>query len=85
MERQVRNRQLSGIVTSNKMNKTVVVQVDRIVKHPLYKKYIKRRSKFMVHDKDNQCGIGDKIVITASRPISKTKRWYVSNILEKAV
>ena len=84
MEKKIK-RELSGIVTSNKMDKTVVVQVDRIVKHPFYKKYIKRRSKFVAHDKENQCGIGDKIVIAASRPISKTKRWYVSNILEKAV
>lgn len=85
MEKQAIKRQLSGVVTSNKMDKTVVVQIERIVKHPLYKKYIKRRSKFVAHDEGNQCGIGDKIVITASRPISKTKRWYVSNILEKAV
>ncbi len=85
MEKQAIKRQLSGIVTSDKMDKTVVVQIERIVKHPLYKKYIKRRSRFVAHDEGNQCGIGDKIVITASRPISKTKRWYVSNILEKAV
>ena len=85
MEKQAIKRQLSGIVTSNKMDKTVVVQVERIVKHPFYKKYIKRRSKFVAHDEGNKCGIGDKIVITASRPISKTKRWYVSNIVEKAV
>ncbi len=85
MEKQAIKRQLSGIVTSDKMDKTVVVQIERIVKHPLYKKYIKRRSRFVAHDEGNQCGIGDKIVITASRPISKTKRWYVSNMLEKAV
>ncbi|MBW1615220.1 MAG: 30S ribosomal protein S17 [Deltaproteobacteria bacterium] len=85
MEKQAIKRQLSGIVTSDKMDKSVVVQVERIVKHPLYKKYIKRRSRFVAHDEGNQCKIGDKIVITASRPISKTKRWYVSNILEKAV
>ncbi|MBW1650192.1 MAG: 30S ribosomal protein S17 [Deltaproteobacteria bacterium] len=85
MEKQAIKRQLSGIVTSDKMDKTVVVQIERIVKHPFYKKYIKRRSKFVAHDEGNQCEIGDKIVITASRPISKTKRWYVSNMLEKAV
>jgi small subunit ribosomal protein S17 len=85
MEKQAIKRQLSGVVTSDKMDKTIIVQVERIVKHPLYKKYIKRRSRFVAHDEGNQCGIGDKIVITASRPISKTKRWYVSNILEKAV
>ncbi|BBO85551.1 30S ribosomal protein S17 [Desulfosarcina ovata subsp. sediminis] len=78
-------RQLIGTVVSDKMDKTAVVQVERLVKHPLYKKYIRRRNKFAAHDKDNHCNIGDKVMITESRPISKQKRWRVSEIIEKAV
>ena len=78
-------RQVSGIIVSNKMDKTVVVQVERLVKHPLYKKYIRRRNKFAAHDQDNACGIGDKVEISESRPLSKTKRWRVVRIIEKAV
>jgi small subunit ribosomal protein S17 len=78
-------RQVNGVVVSNKMDKTVVVQVERLVKHPLYKKYIRRSNKFMAHDTDNACQIGDRVEITESRPLSKTKRWRVSRILEKAV
>jgi small subunit ribosomal protein S17 len=78
-------RQVNGIIVSNKMDKTVVVQVERLVKHPLYKKYIRRRNKFMAHDKDNSCQIGDFVEITEARPLSKTKRWRVSRILQKAV
>ncbi|BBO92586.1 30S ribosomal protein S17 [Desulfosarcina ovata] len=78
-------RQLIGTVVSDKMDKTAVVQVERLVKHPLYKKYIRRRNKFAAHDTDNSCNIGDKVMITESRPISKQKRWRVSEIIEKAV
>ena len=78
-------RELIGTVVSDKMDKTAVVQVERLVKHPLYKKYIRRRNKFAAHDKDNSCNIGDKVMITESRPISKLKRWRVTDIIEKAV
>ncbi len=78
-------REVSGTVVSNKMDKTVVVQVERLVKHPLYKKYIRRRNKFRAHDKDNVCQIGDRVTIIETRPLSKTKRWRVSQIVEKAV
>lgn len=78
-------RQVEGTIVSNKMDKTVVVQVERLVKHALYKKYIRRRSTFSAHDDGNQCQIGDRVVITESRPLSKTKRWRVSRIIEKAV
>ena len=74
-----------GTIVSNKMDKTVVVMVERLVKHPLYHKYIKRRAKFAAHDENNACKIGDKVLITGSRPISKTKRWRVRDIVEKAV
>ena len=78
-------RQLVGTIISNKMDKTVVVMTERLVKHPLYKKYVRRRNKFMAHDKENACQIGDRVMITESRPLSKTKRWRVSRIIEKAV
>ncbi|MGA8018078.1 MAG: 30S ribosomal protein S17 [Desulfobacterales bacterium] len=78
-------RQVIGTVVSDKMDKTVVVQAERLVKHRLYEKYIRRRAKFSAHDAENSCRIGDKVLITESRPLSKTKRWQVSQILEKAV
>jgi len=76
---------LIGTVVSDKMDRTVVVQTERLVKHRLYDKYIRRRAKFSAHDAENSCRIGDKVLITESRPLSKTKRWQVSQILEKAV
>ena len=78
-------KKFNGIVVSDKMDKTVVIMVERLVKHPLYKKYIKRRSKFKAHDENNICQLGDKVLITESRPLSKTKRWRVSDIIQKAV
>ena len=77
-------RTLTGEVLSQKMDKTVVVQVKRQVKHPLYKKYVTRRKKYKVHDERNECSMGDKVLIRESRPISKEKRWRVSRVLEKA-
>jgi small subunit ribosomal protein S17 len=74
-----------GVVTSNKMDKTVIVDVTHSVSHPKYGKPMKRVSRFKAHDQDNQCRIGDKVFITESRPISRTKRWRVSKILERAV
>jgi len=74
-----------GTVTSNKANKTVTVLVERLVKHRLYLKYVKRRTKFAAHDDRNDCRIGDKVLISESRPISKTKKWRVVKVVEKAV
>jgi len=74
-----------GTVISDKMQKTVVVQVERLVKHAVYKKYVRRRSKFAVHDANNTSQIGDKVIITETRPLSRTKRWRVSKVVEKAV
>ena len=74
-----------GTVVSAKMDKTVIVLVERLVKHRLYKKYIRRRAKFAAHDENNASRIGDKVLIIQSRPISKTKKWRVSKIVEKAV
>jgi small subunit ribosomal protein S17 len=74
-----------GIVTSDKMDKTVVVKVEQMVKHPVYKKYMKRNVKYKAHDADNSCAIGDKVLIVESRPLSRDKRWKVREILEKNV
>jgi small subunit ribosomal protein S17 len=73
-----------GVVISNKMDKTVVVEVERFVMHPLYQKYLRRRSRFMAHDEKNACGIGDRVTILETRPLSRSKRWVVRAILEKA-
>ena len=83
-ERGLRKSQ-TGVVISDKMDKTVVVQVDRLVKHSTYKKYVRRRAKYTAHDETNACKIGDRVVIRETRPLSKTKRWRVSQIIEKAV
>ena len=85
MKQRGKRRQLLGTVKSDKMDKTVVVLVERLVKHKLYKKYVKRHTKFSAHDENNDCAIGDKVLITESKPISKTKKFRVSKIIEKAV
>jgi small subunit ribosomal protein S17 len=85
MKKRKTKRQLLGIVVSDRMDKTAVVSVDRLVKHSLYQKYVKRRTKFTAHDEGNACSIGDKVRISESRPLSRTKRWRVSEIVEKAV
>lgn len=74
-----------GVVTSNRMQKTVVVSVERTVMHPRYKKYLKRRTKMQAHDEKNQCQVGDRVLIVECRPLSREKRWRVSRILERAV
>ncbi len=83
MERNLRKTRV-GIVTSDKMDKTVVVTVTRKVKDPLYKKYVSKSKKFKVHDENNECGIGDTVEIVETKPISKEKRWMVKEIIEKA-
>lgn len=85
MKKLGKKRQVVGTVVSNKMDKTVVVLVERLVQHQLYQKYVRRRVRFAAHDEGNACNIGDKVLITESRPLSRTKRWRVSEILEKAV
>ena len=82
-ERNLRKTRV-GMVVSDKMDKTVVVAIQDNVKHPLYKKIIKRTVKFKAHDEQNACGIGDKVMIMETRPLSKDKRWRVVEILEKA-
>ena len=77
------SRTLRGKVVSDKMNKTIVVQVERKVQHPLYGKYVRRFSKMYVHDEENTCHVGDVVLIKESRPLSKTKRWMLVEILKR--
>lgn len=73
-----------GTVVSDKMDKTIVVRVDRRIKHPVYGKYITRSIKFMAHDENNECSIGDKVKIIESRPLSARKRWRLVEVIAKA-
>lgn len=73
-----------GYVTSDKMDKTIVVSVEEFVRHPLYGKRVKRTKKFKAHDEENTCGIGDKVRIMETRPLSRDKRWRLVEIVEKA-
>ena len=79
-----RRQALQGVVVQNKMDKTVVVQVARVIVDPLYHKYMRRRSRFMAHDEKNECRMGDTVKILESRPLSKHKRWRVSAIVTKS-
>lgn len=74
-----------GVVTSDKMDKSVVIRVDRIVQNKMYKRYLKRSAKFMAHDENNDCRVGDTIEIVESRPLSLRKRWRVRKVLRRAV
>lgn len=78
-------RDMTGVVVSDKCDKTIVVLVETLVKHPLFKKYIRRRKKFMAHDPNNECNVGDKVQIIEHRPVSRRKRWHLVKIIEKAV
>lgn len=79
-----RRRVIKGVVVSEKMDKTRVVMVERLVKHPVYKKFIKRRKKFMAHDEKNQSNLGDTVTLMETRPISRHKRWRLIEIIERA-
>ena len=74
----------TGVVSSNKMTKTITVAVERKVKHPIYGKFVKKTTKFHAHDEKNECAIGDVVKIMESRPLSKTKRWRLVEVVEKA-
>ena len=82
MERNLRKTKL-GVVFSNRMDKTITVSVERKVKHPLYGKFVKKSTKFHAHDEKNECSIGDTVKIMESRPLSKTKRWRLVEVIEK--
>ena len=84
MEERGKRKVLTGVVASDKMEKTVVVMVNRLVLHPVYKKYIRKRTKVKAHDEKNECHIGDKVLLIETRPLSKEKRWRVKEILERA-
>lgn len=82
-ERNLRKTRV-GLVVSDKMDKTVVVAIADNVRHPLYKKIIKRTVKLKAHDEENKCGVGDRVMVMETRPLSKDKRWRVVEIIEKA-
>jgi small subunit ribosomal protein S17 len=82
-ERNLRKTRI-GVVSSNKMNKTITVYVERKVKHPIYGKFVKKSTRFHAHDEKNECGLGDVVRIMETRPLSKTKRWRLLEIVEKA-
>lgn len=83
MQRQIKNK--SGVVIRKSGDKTVIVEVERFVMHPMYKKYIRKRKKFHVHDEKNVCQLGDKVTIVETRPISKTKSWKLLSVIEKGL
>ena len=82
-ERTLRKTRI-GVVISNKMDKTITVAIERRVPHPIYKKYFKKTTNLMAHDEKRECGIGDKVKIMETRPLSKNKRWRLVQIVEKA-
>ena len=77
-------KERSGVVTSDRMQKTVIVSLERTVIHPRYKKFLKRRTKVKAHDESRQCHVGDRVLIVECRPLSRDKRWRVSKVLERA-
>jgi small subunit ribosomal protein S17 len=79
-----RIKRREGTVVAARMTKTIVVQVDRLVEHPLYGKRIRQRKRYMVHDERSECGEGDRVLIIESRPLSRNKHWRVSKVLKKA-
>lgn len=83
VERKLRKQRI-GVVVSNKMDKSISVAVERRLKHPIYGKFVKKTKKFMAHDENNECTIGDKVRIMETRPLSKNKRWRLVEVLEKA-
>jgi small subunit ribosomal protein S17 len=84
MAERANRRSLTGQVVSDKMDKTIVVATETLVRHPLYGRTIRRTTRFKAHDSNNECGVGDTVEITECRPLSREKRWRVSRIVEKA-
>jgi small subunit ribosomal protein S17 len=80
-----KRKTLTGVVSSDKMDKSRVILVNRLVLHPVYKKYVRRRTRLMAHDERNECHIGDKVLLIETRPLSRLKRWRIKEILERAV
>ena len=84
MEQRAQRKEITGKVVKNKMDKSIVVSVERKVKHPIYGKFVKKTSKFMAHDEKNEAGVGDVVQLMETRPLSKNKRWRLVQIIEKA-
>jgi small subunit ribosomal protein S17 len=84
MEQRTLRKTRIGVVVSSKMDKTITVAIERKVPHPIYKKYFKKTTKLMAHDEKQECGVGDKVKIMETRPLSKNKRWRLVEIVEKA-
>jgi small subunit ribosomal protein S17 len=84
MNQRGNKRTIKGVVVSNKMEKTIVVRAERLVKHPIFHKYLRRYVKYKAHDEGNSCQIGDKVLIVESRPLSRDKHWRMRAILERA-
>jgi small subunit ribosomal protein S17 len=82
-ERKIRKQRV-GVVVSDKMDKSITISVERKLRHPIYGKFVKKSKKFMAHDENNDCNIGDLVKITESRPLSKNKRWRLTEIIERA-
>ena len=83
-ERQGRRKTRMGIVVGSRLDKTVTVRVDRSYPHPIYRKIVRRSRRVLVHDEENECNVGDRVLVAETRPISKLKRWRVAQILERA-
>ncbi|HMO39687.1 MAG TPA: 30S ribosomal protein S17 [Saprospiraceae bacterium] len=84
MEERKLRKQRTGVVVSNKMDKSISVAVERKLKHPIYGKFVKKTKKFMAHDENNDCNVGDKVRIMETRPLSKNKRWRLVEVIERA-
>jgi small subunit ribosomal protein S17 len=84
METRNKRKERIGVVVSNKMDKSITVEIQRRVKHPMYGKFVKKSSRFMAHDETNDCNIGDKVRIVETRPLSKNKCWRLQEIIERA-
>jgi len=84
MEKRNLRKERTGVVVSNKMDKSIVVQIERRFKHPVYGKYVKKSNKFVAHDEKNDCNIGDTVRIMETRPLSKNKNWRLIEIIERA-
>ncbi len=84
MEKRNLRKERIGLVVSNKMDKSIVVRIDRRVKHPVYGKFIKKTTKIMAHDENNECNIGDTVQVMETRPLSKNKCWRLTKIIERA-
>jgi small subunit ribosomal protein S17 len=80
---ETKRRKMTGVVVKDKMDKTVVIEVEKFLKHPKYHKYLKTKKRYKAHDEKNECSIGDKVLIIESRPLSKEKRWVVKEIVKK--